>query len=387
MTINQDGLLIDEFSTIYNRLADKFKLIYGQDINLEQNSPDGQLLGIITNEIYDLQTLILHIYNSFDPDLAQGVELNKLLKLIAQTRRASTKSIVDITIVANANVTLPADYTIIDENKNEWVINAETTLIAGTNIISFNAVNFGAIEASANTINDVVTVFPEIISVNNALPAEVGRDEESDVLLRKRRNNLLSVNSNSTVAGIYSKLFLLDTVTDAVIYENATDTYDALKDLYAHTLWVVVDGGAVDEIAEIIATDKTIGTGLKGSITEDYIETFLKADGTIRTLTHTVKFDRPTEIPLYINLTVAKRLPTDIIDTDAIKNKLIEKLYSINEKATATELYAYVYSAGNTFIASNLEVSKDNITFGNTATNDYDEKFIISAVNIAITEV
>ena len=387
MTINENGLLIDEFSTIYNRLADKFKLIYGQDINLEQNSPDGQLLGIITNEIYDLQTLILHIYNSFDPDLAQGVELNKLLKLIAQTRRASTKSIVDITIVANANVTLPADYTIIDENKNEWVINAETTLISGTNIISFNAVNFGAIEASANTINDVVTVFPEIISVNNVLPAEVGRDEESDVLLRKRRNNLLSVNSNSTIAGVYSKLFLLDTVTDAIIYENATDTYDALKDLNAHTLWCIIDGGSIDEITKIIATDKTIGTDLKGTVSNNYVEIFLKADGTTRALTHIVKFDRPTEIPLYIKLTVSKKIITDIIDMDAIKNKLVEKLYSINEKATATELYAYVYSAGNTFIASNLEVSKDNITFGNTATNDYDEKFIISAVNIAITEV
>ena len=387
MTINENGLLIDEFSTIYNRLADKFKLIYGQDINLEQNSPDGQLLGIITNEIYDLQTLILHIYNSFDPDLAQGVELNKLLKLIAQTRRASTKSIVDITIVANANVTLPSDYTIIDENKNEWVINDETTLISGTNIISFNAVNFGAIEASANTINDVVTVFPEITSVNNALPAEVGRDEESDVLLRKRRNNLLSVNSNSTIAGVYSKLFLLDTVTDAVIYENATDTYDALKDLNAHTLWCIIDGGSIDEITKIIATDKTIGTDLKGTISNNYVEIFLKADGTTRALTHIVKFDRPTEIPLYIKLTVSKKIITDIIDMDAIKNKLVEKLYSINEKATATELYAYVYSAGNTFIASNLEVSKDNITFGNTATNDYDEKFIISAVNIAITEV
>lgn len=387
MTINENGLLIDEFSTIYNRLADKFKLIYGQDINLEQNSPDGQLLGIITNEIYDLQTLILHIYNSFDPDLAQGVELNKLLKLIAQTRRASTKSIVDITIVANKNVILPADYTIIDENKNEWVINAETTLIAGTNIVSFNAVNFGAIEASANTINDFVTVFPEIISVNNALPAEVGRDEESDVLLRKRRNNLLSVNSNSTIAGIYSKLFLLDTVTDAVIYENATDTYDALKDLNPHALWCIIDGGSVDEITKIIATDKTIGADLKGTISNNYVEIFLKADGTTRALTHIVKFDRPIEIPLYIKLTVSKKIITDIIDMDAIKNKLIEKLYSINEKATATELYAYVYSAGNTFIASALEVSKDNITFGNTATNDYDEKFIINAINIAITEI
>lgn len=387
MTINENGLIIDDFNTIYTRLSDKFRLIYGQDINLEQNSPDGQLLGIITNEIYDLQTLILHIYNSFDPDLAQGVELNKLLKLIAQSRRASTKSIVDITIVANSNVTLPSDYTIVDENKQEWIINAETTLTAGTHTVSFNAVNFGAIEASANTINEVVTVFPEITSVNNPLPAEIGRDEESDVLLRKRRNNLLSVNSNSTIAGIYSKLFLLDTVTDAVIYENATDTYDSAKDLNAHTLWIIVDGGAVDEISKIIATDKTIGTDLKGTISENYTESFLKADGTTRTLIHTIKFDRPVEVPLYIHLTVAKRLPTDVIDTTAIKNKLVEKKYNINEKATATELYAYVYSAGNTFIASGLEVSKNDITYGNTATNDYDEKFIISSANITITEV
>jgi len=387
MTINENGLIIDDFNTIYTRLSDKFRLIYGQDINLEQNSPDGQLLGIISNEIYDLQTLVLHIYNSFDPDLAQGVELNKLLKLIAQTRRASTKSIVDIEIVANANVTLPSTYTIIDENKNEWVINAETTLTTGTHTVSFNAANFGAIEASANTINEVVTVFPEITSVNNPLPAEIGRDEESDVLLRKRRNNLLSVNANSTIASIYSKLFLLDTVTDAVIYENATDTYDSAKDLNAHTLWVIVDGGAVDEIAKIIATDKTIGCDLKGSIEDDYIETFLKADGTTRNMTHTVRFDRPSEIPLYIKLTVTKRLPTDLIDTDAIKNKLVEKKYNINEKATATELYAYVYSAGGTFIASDLEISKDDVTYGNTATNDYDEKFVISINSITITEV
>lgn len=387
MTINENGLLIDEFSTIYNRLADKFKLIYGQDINLEQNSPDGQLLGIITNEIYDLQTLILHIYNSFDPDLAQGVEINKLMKLIAQTRRASTKSIVDITIVANDNVTLPSDYTIIDENKNEWTINAETFLTAGTHIVSFNAVNFGAIEASKNTINDVVTVFPEITSVNNALPAIVGKDEESDVLLRKRRNNLLAINSISTVAGLSSKLSSLDTVLDVVIYENFTDFYDVEKNLDAHSLWVIVDGGAVDEISRIIALDKTIGTGLKGAIKTTHVETFTRSDGKTRYISHIVKFDRPTKIPLTIRLNVTKRLPTSIINIDAIKNKLIEKLYAINEKATATELYSFVYSAGSTFIASDLKISKDGIIFDNTATNYFNEMFVISKANILITEV
>lgn len=387
MTINENGLLIDEFSTIYNRLADKFKLIYGQDINLEQNSPDGQLLGIITNEIYDLQTLILHIYNSFDPDLAQGVELNKLLKLIAQSRRSSTKSIVDITIVANANVTLPADYTIIDENKNEWIINAETTLTTGTHTVSFNAVNFGAIEASANTINEVVTVFPEITSVNNVSSAQVGRDEESDVLLRKRRNNLLESNSKSTIAGIYSKLFLLENVLDAKVHDNSSDEYDATLDVDAHTLWVIVDGGAVDEIAKIIAEEKTQGCGLKGNIEATYVETFLKSDGTTRLYYHEVKFDRPTQTNIYISLNVKKKNITDIIDDNAIKNKLIEKFYSIGENASATELYSYVYQSGNNFTASELLISEDNITYSETLTANFEQKFIVSIDNIIITEI
>lgn len=387
MTINENGLLIDDFSTIYDRLASQFKLIYGQDIQLDQNSPDGQLLGIITNEIYDLQTLILHIYNSFDPDLAQGVELNKLLKLIAQQRKASTKSIVDIEIVVNKNVSLPADYTIIDENKNEWIISNAMDLTAGTHTVTFTSKLFGAIEALANTVNEVVTIFPEITSVNNPLPTEIGQEEESDILLRRRRNNLLEVNSDSTIASIYSKLFTIETVKDVKIYENKTNIFNSDLDLDGHSLWVIVEGGEVDEIAKIIASDKTIGTGLKGSISQNYTENFLRNDGTFREYIHTVNFDRPTDIQLHINLTVTKRNITDIIDTQAIKNKLLEKLYKINEKATATELYSYVYNAGNTFIATDLLVSNDGVTFDNVAISGYDERFIISDENIIITEI
>ena len=80
--------LLFKFSKEKEPLFEKHKEVLKY---LEKNSFDVSL-----DEIYDLQTLILHIYNSFDPDLAQGVELNKLLKLIAQTRRASTKSIVDL---------------------------------------------------------------------------------------------------------------------------------------------------------------------------------------------------------------------------------------------------------------------------------------------------
>jgi len=104
MTIDKDGIKLDSFETIFNDLVEKFKSIYGDDINLDQNSPDGQVIGIFTNVVYDMQSFLARLYNSFDPDFAEGHELDKILKLIATTRLPATKSIVDVEITVNANV-------------------------------------------------------------------------------------------------------------------------------------------------------------------------------------------------------------------------------------------------------------------------------------------
>mgnify|MGYP006971745306 FL=1 len=79
MIINENGIQLDSFSTIFDDLVVGFKAIYGEDINLDQNTPDGQQIGIYANTTYDLQSLIARIYNSFDPDFAEGHELDKVL--------------------------------------------------------------------------------------------------------------------------------------------------------------------------------------------------------------------------------------------------------------------------------------------------------------------
>ena len=111
MTINEKGIQLDSFSDIFNNLAEGFKNIYGEDINLESSSPDGQVIGIIANVIYDLQTQLARVYNSFDPYLAEGHELDKILKLVATTRLPATKSKVDVEIEVSKNIVLPAGYT------------------------------------------------------------------------------------------------------------------------------------------------------------------------------------------------------------------------------------------------------------------------------------
>ena len=53
-----------------------------------------------------------------------------------------------------------------------------------------------------------------------------------------------------------------------------------------------------------------------------------------------------------------------------------------------TELYATIYSASTNFIATDLQVSRDNITFvDNLLIAEYDEEFKIVQANIQITEI
>lgn len=388
MIIDENGIQLDSFSDIFDDLVVGFKAIYGEDINLDQDTADGQQIGIYSNAIYDLQSLIARMYNSFDPDFAEGHELDKILKLIASTRLPNSKSVVDINITVSDNVFLDETYTVKDDNGQEWLIANAQTLTTGTTTISFNAVDWGLIGAIAGSITTPVTILTEVTSLTNPTPAVEGRDEETDIELRKRRNKLLGYRATSLISSIIGKILNLENVADCIVYENKTDVYDAVKDIDAHTIWIIVDGGEVAEIGEIIATDKSIGCGLKGTVEDTYEEDFLRSNGTTRIHYHEVKFDRPTETDIYIKLNVTKRLPTDIIDTDAIKTALTELLFNIAQNITATELYATIYSAGNTFIASDLQLSLDDITYVDDLLEaDFAERLIINSTQITITEI
>lgn len=388
MEINQNGFKADSFIEILTRLSTQLKDIYGQDINLDQDTQDGQMLGINTTVISDLQDLGLYIYSSMDPDFAEGVNLDRLLKLLARTRLPATKSTVDINLTLGRDAIIPISYTVSDSNGQNWQIASEQTLTSGTHLVTFESVDYGIITAESNTITQQVTIMTEIDSLTNPADAVSGRDEESDQELRERRNKILEVNAYSTLGSIVGKLLTLDNVADVCPYENKTSIYDSEKDINAHSYWLIVKGGEIDQITETIVKDKTGGTGLKGEIQGTYIENFITQSGNNRQIVHTVNFDRPVEKEIYLKFNVKRRVLTQSIDIDNIKNTLANKVFQIAENVTVTELYATIYSAASNFIATDLQVSRDNITFvDNLLIAGYDEEFKIIQANIEITEI
>jgi len=386
--IDGTGISIDSFNDLFDAIASEYKGIYGEDINLDASTPDAQKLSIFVKAYRDMQELGVDMYNSFDPDTAIGNQLNKLIKLCGIDRIPATKSTVQIEVTTSATVSLTADYVVKDILGQFWQIANTQTLTTGTTTVSFKAQDYGMIEAQANTITEFETIVLGVESITNPNSATAGRDEESDTALKIRRKKSVALPSRNTVEGLNAKLLNVNGVVDAIVYENDEDVYNAEKDLNAHSIWCVVDGGIHQDIVNIIGLDKGSGAGMKGTEAGIYAGQIPRQDGTTRNIQVPVNYDRPTEVEIFITLDIKAKISGATLDPQAIKNALIEKTFFINEDAIVTELYSYVYQANTNFIATNLQFSKDDITYvGDELTADFSEKFMIIDANITITEI
>ncbi|MDR0454707.1 MAG: baseplate J/gp47 family protein [Deferribacteraceae bacterium] len=387
--IDQTGIQIQTFQEIYDELAGALKEIYGADINLEQSTPDGQRIGIEAKLMLDLQAALAALYNELDPDFAAGQALNRLIKLCGIRRKPAARSSVDVTITAQYNLTLPINYTVQDINGKNWVTASEYTLTQGINAVTMHSEEWGNIDAGANTINKPVTVILGVQSVTNPEPAIPGANEETDQQLRLRRNRSLENAAYSSTGSLYAKLYNISGVTKLKIYENSADIYNDTLSLNPHSLWIIIEGGDISDIGEIIAKNKTAGTGLKGGMTATFTENIYKPDGTMFYMVHTMSFDRPVLTQLYIRVIIKRKLINYPVDTEAIKESIErENDFDIAENAVVTSLYAAIYKAGNTFIASELQISRDGVNWsGEFIEAGAWERFVVSYENIEITEI
>jgi uncharacterized phage protein gp47/JayE len=383
----REGVTIRTYSEIFEDLADQMRGVYGNSITVDQDSPDGQFLGIIAKEILDLETYAWSLYAQFDPDFAEGEMLNKIIKICGISRTPSTQSTCEVTITTTTDLTLDAGYEVADDNEQSWITKEDQDLTTGENTVTLYAEEYGKVEAQAGEINSPVTIVIGVSSVTNPADATAGTDEETDEELRIRRQKSLENASYSTVSGLLAKIEDIEEVSDAVIHENTDDDEDD-NGIPGHSIWLIVDGGDVEDIAEIMAKNKTAGTGMKGDTSGIYTETVTKTDGTTFEINHEMKFDRPTDIELYISLTVTRTDTDSPADTDLMKEYLVALEYSIGDSVQANSLYSTVYNAGTNFVATDLKISDDGTTYTTgRLTPAVDERYTISTDNTTITEV
>lgn len=388
-----DGLQIASLTEIIDGLDTDYMDIYGADINLDQNSPDGQTINIYGQSSEDILEFLQQINSGFDPDQAVGSTLDQRVAINNIQRQGGTFTTVAITIVTSATVTLQGldanfnningtGYTVQDDAGNQYILIDTTTVTAGTNTFDFRAQELGNLVPIANTITNPYTIVLGVTSINNASgPLSIGQNQETDAQLRLRRQKSVALASNGYLNGLLGTVLNLSGVTDAVLYENVTNSTDG-NGIPAHGIWLVVDGGANTDIGNAIYTKISYGANMKGSV----VVPITTASGSV----FNAKFDRPTSTPLYIKFNIQPTTGSSF-NTTAIAAYMAANLtYNIAQFADQASLTVLAIAAitanGGGGVPNEVMVSTDDVTFVDyLATPTLGSQFTISSSNILIT--
>lgn len=283
--IGPTGLQVATDAEITQQLTTAFETIYGVDINVSSDTPDGQIIGIFKQAVLDLEDLLVQIYNGFDPDNANGVVLDQRVAINGIQRQAGTRTLTNITLVIDRALSLfGADqstnpvFTVADNAGNEWqLITTQSPAVAGTYVYPFQAKNPGAVLTTPNTITIPVTIVLGVTSINNPTTySTLGINEESDAELKIRRQKSVSLASQGYLSGLLAALENLNGITAAFVYENTTAVTDG-DGIPGHSIWVIVNGTAAPaDIARAIYNKRNAGCGMKGT----QIFVIVQADGT-----------------------------------------------------------------------------------------------------------
>lgn len=366
--IDQNGIQIQTLDEILDEILNGTEdypgmyQIYGADINVLPNSPDGQLIHIFAQAKLDMLEMIQQIFASFDPDQAIGVQLDQRCSLNGVVRNPGTYTVTNVSVTATQAVTIPgldtapdAPFTVSDASGNQYqLVTAHAFVGAATTPLVFRAATLGEITPALNTITTIVTLLLGIASVNNPGAATtIGTNEESDFSLRIRRARSVALPSKGFYQGLIAALTVTEGVTSINLLENVTDVVDG-NGIPGHSIWAIVAGGTDADVAQAIYVKRNAGCGMKGGV----VVVVDQVDGT----TFSIKFDRPQPQALWIKFDLAA--VTGAVDANYIRTQLLAELsYDIGQKAVMSDIVSKVMALAPNASLDNEGVSPDGAVY------------------------
>jgi uncharacterized phage protein gp47/JayE len=298
-------------------LTAKYKAIYGDDINVDPESPDGEWLGTLAEMFNDQEQLVLTLYNGLSPDGSVGAGLSRFVKLNGINRKAAQFTTVAITLGGDPLAVIPAGSLFDDPDDPDlppFETAAEYTLDGGG---SFDGQGIctesGPFSVSAGRLTHPLDVVTGWDTVTNPTAAVPGRAVEADPVLRVRRSESVAIPSQSMLDGLRAALNDLPGVDDVAAYENTGNSTNARGEP-AHSIHVIIDGGVAADIANTIWVKGGQGATRFGAVSDVVID----ENGDPQEQ----RWDVPADVDVYITVTLS-RTP-NAYEVAVIKNALVE---------------------------------------------------------------
>ncbi|MFC0948959.1 baseplate J/gp47 family protein [Pasteurella multocida] len=348
----ESGIVIERLDSILERVEQGFKRIYGQNINIDPDTPDGQMIGILGQIKVDLEELAEDVYRQLDPDLATGAWLEQRVAYAGLVRRKASYSYLRSVILTGDPYTEINNLIVSDTNKTRWILEQKATLNeSGSARADFRSEELGAFSLNANTQLTIETITLGLNSVTTSVDAEIGIEEETDSQLRQRFSKSRAKNAINSAEAIEGEIGDLADVKQVIVLENNTSQTDSIG-ISPHSINVVVEGGNETDIAQVIYKNKGAGIGLQGQTSVN-----LMINGKQRA----IKFDKATPVDVHISMTLVRYEDFTKIDKDEVKRMLSNVKFKIGEDVSLSRLYSPINTVGGFWVKS-LKIGRSSDT-------------------------
>ena len=365
------------------------------DINTAPETPQGQIIDAETLAITQKDAELAFLANMFNPKTARGIWQDALAEIYFIKRKKAVNSRC-YCVLTGLNGTLIEKGSKIQSSADNtyWDLLETVTINDNSSVTAlFECESEGAVIASPNTLNKIITTVAGWDTVNNIQSATVGTLEESQQAFEKRRYDSVALNSVGTIASVFSRVNQIDDVVGCYVVDNKTNVNKIIDDylLKPHSIYVAVIGGSNQDIAEAIYRSLSAGCDYNGNTQITVVDPHTHAK-------EKVTFMRPTQQNVYIKVNVFdKDLPDDY--ENLIKNAVITNFYGQDEQIEIAgeavtraimgdDIYAsrFLPSILNKNISSllSVQISLDNKTFSDYVHIKIDKEPYIDENNITV---
>lgn len=225
MPLTSTGFTISTFEDMESRIRRDLDAGLGVAVDYDRDKILGLLTSIQAQLNVEAQQLIQAIYDARTEEGASGIHLDDIANLAGRRRNRATRSQVELTLTGTGGTVIPLDARVRGGGEfgtDLWrptevhTIPASGTLTGST----WEAVEPGAVVASAGAITAVATPISGLSTVTNPDDAVTGVASETDAQLRERRRLALQGGSQSARDRILAELRDLDFITSATVLEN-----------------------------------------------------------------------------------------------------------------------------------------------------------------------
>lgn len=291
--IDEKGFVRKKHIDLVDSMNASARSLFGQDVNLKENSPLGMIIKIVSFGMGIIWQLAESVYYSAYKDTAEGYQLDGVGQYIGIRRLAATYATGTATFTGDEGAEIPVYFVIqTGEGVQFWTDRGGVIPASGSIDLPIRALEVGISgNVAGGVINKILTPRVGVKSVINALPTENGQEIETDVEFRARYDRSISEGGASTLSSIEAELLKTLNVVDARVFENITMVED--DGVPAKSIHAIVYGGTDTDVSNAIYKTKPAGI-------QAYGDTVINIEDT-HGMSHPIGFTRVAEKTIYVN--------------------------------------------------------------------------------------